>query len=94
MRQFFCNGRRLFVGLKSPQILDGFRVCGLGFRVWGLGFRVRSFKWFGAHIWSILGLYGDNGKENGNYRDYIRVIGILMVTPAQDVVEVYLNPKP
>ena len=21
-------------------------------------------------IWYILGLYRDNGKENGNYRDY------------------------
>ena len=22
----------------------------------------------------ILGLYWDNGKDNGNYRDYIRVL--------------------
>ena len=27
----------------------------------------------------ILGLYGDNGKENGNYRDYRGYLGILRV---------------
>ena len=33
----------------------------------GLGFRV------------ILGLYGDNGKENGNYRDYRGYIGFFLM---------------
>ena len=27
---------------------------------------------------SILGLYWDNGKENGNYRDYRVYIGVIL----------------
>ena len=26
------------------------------------------------YIGYILGLYGDNGKENGNYKDYIGIL--------------------
>ena len=36
------------------------------FRVWDLGFRV----------WG-LGLYRDNGKENGKYRDYRSYIRVI-----------------
>ena len=38
-------------------------VCNLTVNIvyWGLGFR---------DYYSILGLYWDNGKENGNYGDY------------------------
>ena len=31
------------------------------------------------HRWTILGLYWDNGKENGNYRDYRGYIGTIRV---------------
>ena len=30
------------------------------------------------YIGAILGLYWDNGKENGNYRDYRVYIGVIL----------------
>ena len=47
--------RQGFLSGRSP----GERGGGLGFRVWGGG--------WGAILGYILGLYGANGKENGNY---------------------------
>ena len=44
------------------MFLFGFRV--LRFRVQGLGFRV--LRYYG-YVGVILGLYWDNGNENGNY---------------------------
>ena len=44
---------------------------------WGLGFRVGPFKGiYRDYIGVILGLYGDNGKENGNYYVGFRVSGL------------------
>ena len=31
----------------------------------------------GAYVGVILGLYRDNGKENGNYRDYRGYVGVI-----------------
>ena len=39
---------------------------------------------FNRIISGNIGLYGDNGKENGNYRDYRIYIGIILGGPSQD----------
>ena len=46
------------------HVASGPRCCELG-----LLSRVPNYS-IGVYIGVILGLYWDNGKENGNYRDY------------------------
>ena len=48
---------------------------GLGFKFRGLGIEVIGGLGFG--VWGGLGLYGHNGKEHGNYRDYWDYLGII-----------------
>ena len=52
-------------------------VGGFGLVAWDFGFSSLEVE-LSVRGWG-LGLYGDNGQENGNYRDQSGYIGIIRV---------------